>query len=319
MMEISDVQALAENIRAETAKAITGQSDMIDLMLTALFARGHILLEGPPGTAKTLTARCFAAALGLDYGRIQFTPDLMPGDIIGSNIYNLQTGTFTQTKGPVFCDLLLADEINRTPPKTQAALLEAMQERSVTFDGETHRLSDRFTVVATQNPIEHQGVYPLPEAQLDRFLFKLIAAYPSEKEEAGIVARFGIEQGPARPENFGIEAVTDRDALQASIAAVKAVTLAPENVDYVVRLVRATRSHSDLAIGASPRAAVLLGNASRVHAALDGRDYVVPDDVKALATAVLRHRLILSAAAEIEGREVEAIVSELIESTEAPR
>ncbi|MEC8179434.1 MAG: MoxR family ATPase, partial [Pseudomonadota bacterium] len=174
-------------------------------------------------------------------------------------------------------------------------------------------------VVATQNPIESQGVYPLPEAQLDRFLFKLLAEYPSEEEEARIVSRFGTEQGPPRPEAFGIEPVTGRDALQQAIAAVKSVTLAPENIDYVVRLVRATRSHADLATGASPRAAVLLGNAARVRAALDGRDYVVPDDIKALATAVLRHRLILSAAAEIEGREVEGIVDDLIESTEAPR
>ena len=317
--ELETLRTLAANVKSEIGKAIVGQEQLIDHLMVALIAQGHVLMEGPPGTAKTFLAQCFARATGLDYGRIQFTPDLLPGDILGSNLFNFQTSQFTLTRGAIFTELLLADEINRTPPKTQAALLEAMQERRVTLDGETHVLPDRFMVVATQNPIESQGVYPLPEAQLDRFLFKLIAAYPSEKEEAGIVARFGIEQGPARPENFGIEAVTDRDALQASIAAVKAVTLAPENVDYVVRLVRATRSHSDLAIGASPRAAVLLGNASRVHAALDGRDYVVPDDVKALATAVLRHRLILSAAAEIEGREVEAIVSELIESTEAPR
>ena len=189
----------------------------------------------------------------------------------------------------------------------------------MTLDGETHVLPDRFMVIATQNPIESQGVYPLPEAQLDRFLFKLIAAYPSEEEEANIVARFGAEQGPPRPENFGIEAVTGREALQEAIASVKAVTLAPENVDYIVRLVRATRGHADLATGASPRSAVLLGNAARVRAAIDGRDYVVPDDIKGLATGVLRHRLILSASAEIEGREVEAIVGELIESTEAPR
>ena len=295
--ELETLRTLAADVKAEVGKAIVGQDTLIDHLLVALIAQGHVLMEGPPGTAKTFLAQCFARATGLDYGRIQFT----------------------LTRGAIFTELLLADEINRTPPKTQAALLEAMQERRVTLDGETHVLPDRFMVIATQNPIESQGVYPLPEAQLDRFLFKLVAAYPSEEEETRIVARFGVEQGPARPENFGIEAVTGRDALQASIGAVKAVTLAPENVDYVVRLVRATRSHSDLATGASPRAAVLLGNAARVRAALDGRDYVVPDDIKALATAVLRHRLILSAAAEIEGREVETIVGELIESTEAPR
>ena len=316
---LETLRGLAANVKAEVGKAIVGQEDIVDHLLVALIAQGHVLMEGPPGTAKTFLAQCFARATGLDYGRIQFTPDLLPGDILGSNLFNFQTSQFTLTRGAIFTELLLADEINRTPPKTQAALLEAMQERRVTLDGETHVLPDRFMVIATQNPIESQGVYPLPEAQLDRFLFKLLAEYPSEEEEANIVARFGAQQGPPRPENLGVEAVTTREALQESIASVSAVTLAPENVEYVVRLVRATRGHADLATGASPRAAVLLGNAARVRAALEGRDYVVPDDIKALATAVLRHRLILSAAAEIEGREVEAIVGELIESTEAPR
>ena len=316
---LETLRGLAANVKAEVGKAIVGQEDIVDHLLVALIAQGHVLMEGPPGTAKTFLAQCFARATGLDYGRIQFTPDLLPGDILGSNLFNFQTSQFTLTRGAIFTELLLADEINRTPPKTQAALLEAMQERRVTLDGETHVLPDRFMVIATQNPIESQGVYPLPEAQLDRFLFKLLAEYPSEEEEANIVARFGAQQGPPRPENLGVEAVTTREALQESIASVSAVTLAPENVEYVVRLVRATRGHADLATGASPRAAVLLGNAARVRAALEGRDYVVPDDIKALATGVLRHRLILSAAAEIEGREVEAIVGDLIESTEAPR
>ncbi|MEL7687905.1 MoxR family ATPase [Citromicrobium bathyomarinum] len=316
---LETLRGLAANVKAEVGKAIVGQEDIVDHLLVALIAQGHVLMEGPPGTAKTFLAQCFARATGLDYGRIQFTPDLLPGDILGSNLFNFQTSQFTLTRGAIFTELLLADEINRTPPKTQAALLEAMQERRVTLDGETHVLPDRFMVIATQNPIESQGVYPLPEAQLDRFLFKLLAEYPSEEEEANIVARFGAQQGPPRPENLGVEAVATREALQESIASVSAVTLAPENVEYVVRLVRATRGHADLATGASPRAAVLLGNAARVRAALEGRDYVVPDDIKALATAVLRHRLILSAAAEIEGREVEAIVGDLIESTEAPR
>ena len=316
---LDTLRTLAADVKTQVAKAIVGQEEVIDHLLIALVAQGHVLLEGPPGTAKTFLAQCFARATGLDYGRIQFTPDLLPGDILGSNLFNFQTSQFTLTRGAIFTELLLADEINRTPPKTQAALLEAMQERRVTLDGETHVLPDRFMVVATQNPIESQGVYPLPEAQLDRFLFKLLAEYPSEAEEVNIVARYGVEQGPARPETFGVEAATNREALQGSIDAMKAVTLAPENVDYVVRLIRATRSHGDLAIGASPRAAVLLGNAARVRAALDGRDYVVPDDIKTLATATLRHRLVLSAAAEIEGRDVEAIVGDLIESTEAPR
>ena len=316
---LAEVGALAAAIRGEVAKAIVGQQATIDHLLIALLAQGHVLLEGPPGTAKTFLAQCFAATLGLDFGRIQFTPDLMPGDILGSNLFNFQTSQFTLTRGPIFCDLLLADEINRTPPKTQAALLEAMQERRVTLDGEAHALPDHFMVVATQNPIESQGVYPLPEAQLDRFLFKLLVPYPSLEEEAKIVARFGERSGPSHPQDLGIAAVTDPARLKAAAQAVKAVTLADSVIDYVVRLVRATRDSADLASGASPRAAVLLANAARARAALDGRDYVVPDDVKALATSVLRHRLLLSPAAEIEGKQVEALVEALIEQTEAPR
>lgn len=318
-MTLDDVRSLAGAIRGEVAKAIVGQDAVVDHLLVALLAEGHVLLEGPPGTAKTFLAQCFATSLGLDFGRIQFTPDLLPGDILGSNLFNFQTSQFTLTRGPIFCDLLLADEINRTPPKTQAALLEAMQERRVTLDGETHALPRAFMVVATQNPIENQGVYPLPEAQLDRFLFKLLVPYPSIEEEAAIVARFGQRQGPPRATEFGVVAVADTARLASASAALGQVTVAQEIVDYVVRLIRATREHGDLASGASPRAAVLLANAARARAALEGRDYVIPDDVKALATAVLRHRLILSPAAEIEGRAIEALVTELVEATEAPR
>ena len=318
-MTLDQVGTLAQAIRAEVGKAVVGQTDIVEHLLTALFAQGHVLLEGPPGTAKTFLAQCFAASLGLDFGRIQFTPDLMPGDILGSNLFNFQTSQFTLTRGAIFCELLLADEINRTPPKTQAALLEAMQERRVTLDGTAHPLPEHFMVVATQNPIESQGVYPLPEAQLDRFLFKLLVAYPSLAEETRIVARFGERSGPTRPAAFGIGAVADHAMLHAASAAVRAVTMADSVTDYVVRLVRATRSSADLSSGASPRAAVLLASAARARAALDGRGYVVPDDVKALATAVLRHRLLLSPVAEIEGKQVEALVADLVERTEAPR
>lgn len=318
-MTLDDVRNLANAIRAEVAKAVVGQTETVDHLLIALMSQGHVLLEGPPGTAKTFLAQCFSAALGLDFGRIQFTPDLLPGDILGSNLFNFQTSEFTLTRGPIFCEMLLADEINRTPPKTQAALLEAMQERRVTLDGETHALADRFMVVATQNPIENQGVYPLPEAQLDRFLFKLLVDYPSAEEEVAIVSRFGDKQGPQRAENFGIKAITNARKLGAASAALSAVTVAGEITDYIVRLIRATRENADLSSGASPRAAVLLANAARARAALEGRDYVIPDDVKALSVAVLRHRLMLSPAAEIEGREIEALVAELVENTEAPR
>lgn len=318
-MTLDQVGALAGAIRAEVGKAVVGQAETVDALLIALLAQGHVLLEGPPGTAKTFMAQCFATSVGLDFGRIQFTPDLMPGDILGSNLFNFQTSQFTLTRGPIFCELLLADEINRTPPKTQAALLEAMQERRVTLDGTAHPLPANFLVVATQNPIESQGVYPLPEAQLDRFLFKLLVPYPSAAEEARIVARFGERAGPQRPADFGIGAVAGPEVIAAAAAAVKAITLADSVVDYVVRLVRATRESADLASGASPRAAVLLANAARARAALDRRDYVLPDDVKALAGAVLRHRLLLSPAAEIEGKQVEALVADLVEATEAPR
>ncbi len=318
-MTLDQTRALADAIRAEIAKAIVGQDETVDHLLVALIAQGHVLLEGPPGTAKTFLAQCFAAACGLEFGRIQFTPDLLPGDILGSNLFNFQSSQFTLTRGPIFRELLLADEINRTPPKTQAALLEAMQERRVTLDGATHALSDRFMVVATQNPIESQGVYPLPEAQLDRFLFKLLVPYPSAEEEAAIVKRFGERSGPPRPAQFDIATVADAASVQAAQEAVKGVTLADEVIAYTVALVRATRDSRDIASGASPRAAVLLANAGRARAALQGRDYVLPDDVKALATACLRHRLLLSPAAEIEGRPVEALVAGLIEQTEAPK
>ena len=318
-MSLADVRTLADAIRAEIAKAIVGQKDMVDQLLVAMIAQGHVLLEGPPGTAKTFLAQSFSTALGLDFGRIQFTPDLLPGDILGSNLFNFQTSQFTLTRGPIFCELLLADEINRTPPKTQAALLEAMQERRVTLDGETHQLPPRFMVVATQNPIENQGVYPLPEAQLDRFLFKLLVPYPDEADEARIVANFGSRQGPQHPADLGVSAVASAESLAAATAALSEVTLADDIAGYVVRLVRATREHSDLSVGASPRAAVMLAGAAKARAALEGRDYVIPDDVKALAVPVLRHRLTLSPAAEIEGREIETLVAELIEMTEAPR
>jgi len=318
-MSLDDLQKLADSIRAETAKAIVGQDDMVDQLLIAMIAQGHVLLEGPPGTAKTLLAQSFATALGLDFGRIQFTPDLLPGDILGSNLFNFQTSSFTLTRGPIFCELLLADEINRTPPKTQAALLEAMQERRVTLDGETHSLADHFMVIATQNPIENQGVYPLPEAQLDRFLFKLLVPYPEEAQEQRIVAAYGKRQGPQRPADLGVKPVADMAKLAQATAVLDQVTVADEITSYVVRLVRATRDHSELSVGASPRAAVALANAARARAALHGRDYTIPDDVKALAVSVLRHRLTLSPAAEIEGREIEALVAQLVEETEAPR
>ena len=318
-MNVSDVKDLAERMRREIGKAVIGQYDTVELMLTALLAGGHVLLEGPPGTAKTFLAQCFARALDLQFGRIQFTPDLMPGDIIGSNLFNFQTSTFTLTRGPIFCELLLADEINRTPPKTQAALLEAMQERNVTIDGHPNPLSERFMVVATQNPIEQQGTYPLPEAQLDRFLFKQTLKYPSAEEERLIVSTHGVRTGSPDPGDLGVGLAADRAALTAAVQVIRDIRLVPDIVAYVVGLVRATRETPDIETGASPRSAAMLATAARARAALQGRDYVIPDDVKALALPALRHRVILSPASEIEGRQVDQIIQGLIERVEAPR
>jgi MoxR-like ATPase len=318
-VKVDEVQQLAQAIRTEVAKAVVGQDTTVELMLVALFAGGHILLEGPPGTAKTLLAHSFAKAVGLDFGRIQFTPDLMPADIIGANLFNFQTSSFTLTRGAIFTELLLADEINRTPPKTQAALLEAMQERQVTIDGESHELSERFMVVATQNPIEQQGVYPLPEAQLDRFLFKQTVDYPSLEEERKIIATHGAEKMAMEPAAWGVERKADRALITAALNAVAAVGLVDEVIDYIAALVRGTRENPELESGASPRAGAMLAGAARARAALDARDFVIPDDVKALAPAVLRHRVILSPAAEINGRKVEEIVTNIIEAIEAPR
>ncbi len=318
-MNVDEVSALAARVRAEIGKAIIGQTETVDLLLTALFARGHVLLEGAPGTAKTFLAQCFAQTLALQFGRIQFTPDLMPADIIGANLFNFQTSSFTLSQGPVFCELLLADEINRAPPKTQAALLEAMQERQVTIDGKPHKLSDRFMVVATQNPLEQQGTYPLPEAQLDRFLFKQSLQYPRREEERRIVATYGAQGGQTSPADMGVTRVVTAKTLAAATAAVAAVKLSDEVVGYVLDLVRSTRETADLQSGASPRSAAQLALAARARAALDGRDYVIPDDVKALALPALRHRVILSPSAEIEGRRTDEVIQGLVDRAVAPR
>ncbi len=310
---------MTEAIRSEVGKAVVGQDDVIDLMLTSLLVNGHILLEGVPGTAKTLLAQSFAASLSIKFGRIQFTPDLMPGDVLGTNLFNFQTNAFTLTKGPIFTELLLADEINRAPPKTQAALLQAMNERIVTIDGHDYPLGDDFMVIATQNPIEQQGTYPLPEAQLDRFLFKIVIPHPSRDEEREIVRRHGHRSAMPRIEDFGLRAVADSRTLAEVRDLVMRLHLSEELLDYIVDVIRGTREHASLDVGASTRAANMLASAARAYAALLGRDFVIPDDVKMLALPVLRHRVILSASAEIEGLSADRVVSEILDRTAAPR
>jgi MoxR-like ATPase len=316
---LTELRAAADRLRAEVQKAVVGQDDALDLLLVALFSDGHILLEGAPGTAKTLLVRAFAAAMNLKFGRVQFTPDLMPGDVIGTNLFNFQSNTFQLVKGPIFTQILLADEVNRTPPKTQAALLQAMQERQVTIDNTTHELGAGFMVIATQNPIEQQGTYPLPEAQLDRFLFKHLVGYPVRDQEVEIVTRHGNHGAMPKLETLGIRPVFDLPALEVSRKAIEQIRVSAEIVAYIVDLVRATREHPSLQYGASPRAASMLAMASRAYAALQGRDYVIPDDVKHLATPVLRHRVVLSPGAEIEGLTFDQIIAQIVTATPAPR
>jgi MoxR-like ATPase len=318
-MELQEIRDLGLRLREQVGRVVVGQDRTLDLMLLALLCEGHVLLEGVPGTAKTLLAQAFSACLSLGFGRIQFTPDLMPGDVIGTNLFNFQTNQFVLTKGPIFTDLLLADEINRTPPKTQAALLQAMQERQVTIDGATHALGPAFTVIATQNPIEQEGTYPLPEAQLDRFLFKIVVEYPSRDEERAMVKLHGHRTAMPVVSEFALTPVADRALVLDARKAVSAIRLTDEMIDYVVEVVRATRGRPTLLCGASPRAANMLATAARALAALRGRDFVIPDDVKALAVPTLRHRVLLAPGAEIEGIQTETVVKQVLEQVAAPR
>jgi MoxR-like ATPase len=306
-------------VRAEVAKAVVGQDAVVSGVIVALLADGHVLLEGVPGVAKTLLVRALAAALSLDTKRIQFTPDLMPGDVTGSLIYDSHTAEFTFRPGPVFTNLLLADEINRTPPKTQASLLEAMEERQVSVDGTARPLAEPFMVVATQNPVEYQGTYPLPEAQLDRFLVKLNVALPARDEEFGMLHRHSAGFDPRDLTAAGLRAVADAADLAAGRAAAARVTVTPEVLGYIVDLCRATRDSPSVSLGASPRGATALLRTSRAWAWLCGRDFVTPDDVKALARPTLRHRLALAPEAELEGATADGVLEGVLATVAVPR
>ena len=312
------VSATVTHIQTELRKVIVGQDEPIEQILVALLAEGHVLIEGVPGTAKTLTVKTLSRILNAGFGRIQFTPDLMPSDITGTNVFNMASSSFSLRRGPVFTDMLLADEINRTPPKTQAALLEAMEERQVTIDGDAYALSPLFTVLATENPIEYEGTYPLPEAQLDRFLLKILLSYPSAEEEQQVIARWDSGFNARRLDQIEIQAL-EPDAISRCRADVRNMRVEPGVQRYIVDIVRRTRDHAAAHYGASPRAAVALLLCSKALSAIRGRDFTTPDDIRDVARPVLRHRLTLRAEAELDGATPDSVITDILQTAEVPR
>jgi len=313
------VSSTVAHIRNELHKVIVGQDDAIEQILIALLAEGHALIEGVPGTAKTLTVKTLSRIINATFSRIQFTPDLMPSDITGTNVFNIATSNFNLRRGPIFTDILLADEINRTPPKTQAALLEAMEERQVTIDGERHSLPPIFTVLATENPIEYEGTYPLPEAQLDRFQLKILLDYPAEAEEREVLARWDAGFNSKRLDQVDIQPLQDPTAIIECRAEVSRATMEIGVQHYAVDIVRRTRVHPFVHYGASPRASVALLLCSKALSAIRGRGFVTPDDVRDVALPVLRHRLTLRAEAELDGVTQDAVITDILKLTEVPR
>ncbi|MEU4201342.1 MoxR family ATPase [Streptomyces sp. NPDC045470] len=312
-------RASLEAVRTEIAKAVVGQDPAVTGLVVALLCRGHVLLEGVPGVAKTLLVRALSATLELDTKRVQFTPDLMPSDVTGSLVYDSRSSQFSFQPGPVFTHLLLADEINRTPPKTQASLLEAMEERQVTVDGTPRPLPEPFLVAATQNPVEYEGTYPLPEAQLDRFLLKLTVPLPARQDEVDILTRHAQGFSPRDLDAAGLRPVAGPADLEAARAAVAKVAVSPEVTGYIVDICRTTRESPSLSLGVSPRGATALLSTSRAWAWLTGRDYVTPDDVKALALPTLRHRVQLRPEAEMEGVTADSVINSVLAHLPVPR
>jgi MoxR-like ATPase len=311
--------ALLTRVREAVGARVVGQDAAIEDALIAFLARGHLLIEGVPGTAKTLLVRTLASALGLKFGRIQFTPDLMPSDVTGVSMLRDPARGFEFQQGPIFTDILLADEINRAPAKTQAALLEGMAERQVTSDGRTRPLGELFTVYATQNPVEHEGTYPLPEAQLDRFLLKTVMGYPSAEAELEMLAHHEAGFDPERVADMAMTAVVGDDAARQLRALIDGVKVAPEVREYIAAITRATRTESSVSLGASPRASVALMRAARAAAVIEGRDYVVPDDVKSRVASVLRHRITLAPELEVEGRTPDDVLAAIVSRVPAPQ
>lgn len=318
-LALERVAELFEATRAEVSKVIVGQERLIEGVLVALFSEGSVLLEGAPGLGKTLLVNVLARTVSCHFRRIQFTPDLMPSDLTGHSVYDMKEQEFHFKPGPIFTNLLLTDEINRSPPKTQSALLEVMQEHQVTVDGKTYRLKRPFLVLATQNPLEHEGTYPLPEAQIDRFMFKLLVDYPSPEEEIEILGHYASGRDPRDLGGFGLQPVMRSEDVVAIQQATAGVIVEGSVVRYITEIVAKTRSWHSVAVGASPRGSVNLLIASRVLAACRGRNFVVPDDVKEVSPWVLRHRLILRSEAEIEGESADGVVGQILESVQAPR
>ena len=320
MTNTDRLKEVLNQARHEVAKVIIGQATVVDRALIAIFTGQHALIEGVPGVAKTLLVRTLAHVLGTNFSRIQFTPDLMPADITGTNVFNLQRNEFTLLRGPVFTSFLLADEINRAPAKTQSALLQAMQERTVTIDRETHALPENFTVFATQNPIEYEGTYPLPEAQKDRFMLKITMTAPGRDEELILAQRMlGDDSPEATLERGTVQAVIKAEELGELRRSLQNITLREELVGYIVDIVRATRQHESVLVGAGPRATQSLLLAARAHAAMNGNDFVTPDDIKAMAVPVLEHRLILRPEFEIEGLAVGEVIERILQEIAVPR
>jgi len=304
-------------VRTELKKYIIGQTEMVDLLMTSIFANGHILLEGAPGVAKTLSSKVLAKSLAIDFSRIQFTPDMMPSDVIGTSVFNSKEATFTFKKGPIFSNIVLIDEINRAPAKTQAALFEVMEERQITYDGQRYPMSFPFIVIATQNPIDQEGTYNLPEAQLDRFLFKIKIDYPSLEEEEQILQRYKNDiQTPSLDE---VKAIFSAEEIKKIQSAVSDVIVEDNLVKYIAGITNKTRNHGKIYLGGSPRASLSIIKASKAIAAIRGRDFVTPEDIQFVAVHVLNHRLILTPEAEMEGVEAEEVIAEILKTVEVPR
>jgi MoxR-like ATPase len=316
-LDVERVELFVKSVKAEIQKVVIGQDDMIELLLAALFAGGHVLLEGVPGIAKTMTAKLLAKTLSVDFSRLQFTPDLMPSDVVGTTIYNLKTSDFSFNAGPIFSNIVLIDEINRAPAKTQAALFEVMEEAQVTVDGTTHRMGFPFFVMATQNPIEQEGTYKLPEAQLDRFLFKVNMRYPALDEEKQILRRFKNDFGQRQTEE--VRPVMSAEEVRFCKGIVEEVHMKDELLDYIANIVHNTRNNGDLFLGASPRASIAIMKTAKAVAAMSGRDFTTPDDIRRVAYPVLNHRIILTPEREMEGLETSDVIEAILKRVEVPR